>query len=101
MRGSRALSIRPNLAVHRSGAFFVTRTKKGIRFRRRYSHSIDVSTGLPSDHTVMLASASSRKHYSDPLRRIYYHDAEQDRNLRFLTNNFDLPALTVCLLYKS
>ncbi len=85
----------------RSGAFFVTRTKQGIRFRRRYSHPIDASTGLRSDHTVVLASASSRKHYPDPLRRIHYHDAEQDRHLRFLTNNFDLPALTICLLYKS
>ena len=87
--------------LHSSGAFFVTRTKKGILFRRRYSHPIDASTGLRSDHTVVLAAASSRKHYPDPLRRIHYHDAEQDRHLRFLTNNFDLPALTICLLYKS
>ncbi len=86
---------------HCGGAFFVTRTKRGVLFRRRYSHPIDAMTGLRSDHTVMLASASSRKHYPDPLRRIHYHDAEQNRNLRFLTNNFDLPALTVCLLYKS
>ena len=86
---------------HCSGAFFVTRSKKGIQLRRRYSHDIDASTGLRSDHTVVLAAASSRKHYPDPLRRIHFHDAEQDRNLRFLTNNFDLPALTVCLLYKS
>jgi len=86
---------------HAGGAFFVTRTKKGIQFRRRYSHDIDASTGLRSDHTVVLASAASRKHYPDPLRRIHFHDAEQDRFFRFLTNNFDLPALTVCLLYKS
>ena len=86
---------------HRGGAFFVTRTKRGVLFRRRYSHPIDASTGLRSDHTVVLASAASRKHYPDPLRRIHYHDAEQDRSLRFLTNNFDLPALTICLLYKS
>jgi transposase len=86
---------------HRGGAYFVTRTKRGVLFRRRYSHPIDATTGLRSDHTVILASASSRKHYPDPLRRIHYHDAEQDRHLRFLTNNFDLPALTVCLLYKS
>jgi len=85
---------------HASGAFFVTRTKKGIQFRRRTSHPIDPSTGLRSDHTVVLAAALSRKHYPDPLRRIHYHDAEQDRHLRFLTNNFDLPALTICLLYK-
>src|SRR6266849_1422148 len=86
---------------HAGGAFFVTRTKKGIQFRRRYSHDIDASTGLRSDHTVVLASSASRKHYPDPLRRIHFHDAEQDRFFRFLTNNFDLPALTVCLLYKS
>jgi len=86
---------------HRGGAFFVTRTKRGVLFRRRSSHTIDATTGLRSDHTVMVASASSRKHYPDPLRRIHFYDAEQDRHLRFLTNNFDLPALTVCLLYKS
>jgi transposase len=86
---------------HEAGAFFVTRAKKGIQFRRRYSRDIDASTGLRSDHTVVLAAPASRKHYPDPLRRIHFHDAEQDRFLRFLTNNFDLPALTVCLLYKS
>jgi Domain of unknown function (DUF4372)/Transposase DDE domain len=86
---------------HRGGAFFVTRTKRGVLFRRRYSRPIDTTTGLRSDHTVVLAAAASRKHYPDPLRRIRFHDSEQDRNLRFLTNNFDLPALTVCLLYKS
>src|SRR5260370_14601050 len=59
------------------------------------------SSGLRFDHTVVLASSASRKHYPDPLRRIHFHDAEQDRFFRFLTNNFDLPALTVCLLYKS
>ena len=86
---------------HRSGAFFVTRTKRGVLLRRRYSHPVDTSTGLRSDHTVVLTAAASRKHYPEPLRRIHFHDAEQDRHLRFLTNNFDLPALTVCLLYKS
>ena len=86
---------------HDGGAFFVTRTKRGILLRRRYSHPVDPETGLRSDHTVVLSSPASRKHYPDPLRRIHYHDAEQDRSLRFLTNNFDLPALTICLLYKS
>ena len=88
-------------AFHRGGAFFVTRTKRGVRLRRRYSRPVDASTGVLSDHTVVLESAGSRSHYPDPLRRIRFHDAEQDRNLIFLTNNFDLPALTICLLYKS
>jgi hypothetical protein len=86
---------------HRGGAFFVTRTKRGVRLRHRYSRPVDASTGVRSDHTVVLDSSASRDHYPDPLRRLRVHDAEQDRKLIFVTNNFDLPALTICLLYKS
>jgi hypothetical protein len=86
---------------HRSGAFFVTRTKQGILMRRRYSHPVDTTTGIRSDHTVVLASAASRKKYPDPLRRIHYYDEKHQRHLKFLTNNFDLPAITICHLYKS
>jgi hypothetical protein len=86
---------------HTAGAFFVTRAKRNLQFRRRYSHVVDRSTGLRSDHTVVMALAESPRRYPDPLRRVHYHDAEQDRHFRFLSNNFDLPALTICLLYKS
>lgn len=82
-------------------AFFVVRTKAGVRLRRRYSHPVADGSGVLSDHTVVLASSESAKHYPDALRRIRYHDAERDRRLVFLTNNFDLPALTIALLYKS
>jgi hypothetical protein len=86
---------------HRSGAFFVTRTKQGILLRRRYSHTVDTAAGLRSDHTVVLTSAASRKKYPAPLRRIHYYDEKHQRHLKFLTNNFDLPAITICHLYKS
>ena len=86
---------------HCAGAFFVTRTKKGILFRRLSSRPIDASTGVRSDQTVVLSSDSARKNYPDKLRRIHYYDAEQDHHFRFLTDNFDLPALTICRLYKS
>jgi hypothetical protein len=82
-------------------AFFVTRTKKGILLRRRYSHEVDKATRVRSDHTVVLTSSGSRKNYPDPLRRIHFYDEEQQRHLSFLTNNFDLPAITICHLYKS
>ncbi len=54
-----------------------------------------------SDQTVVLAAAASAKRYPDALRRVRYHDPGTDRRLVFLTNNFDLPALTIALLYKS
>src|SRR6267154_5055178 len=86
---------------HQCAAFFVVRSKAGIRLRRRYSHPVDKTTGALSDHTVVLESAQSARHYPAPLRRIRYHDAEHDLTLVFLTNNFDLPAITIALLYKA
>jgi len=86
---------------HRSGAFFVTRTKSNVLLRRHSSRAVDFSTGLISDHTVMLKTADSSKRYPDALRRVRYHDVEQNRTLVFLTNNFVLPALTIAQLYKS
>ena len=82
-------------------AFFVTRTKQGIRFRRRRSHPVDFATGLVSDHTVGLATATARRDYPDQLRRVRYVDPHTTKRLTFLTNNFTLPALTITHLYKS
>lgn len=86
--------------LHRALAFFVTRTKKGIRFKRRYSRPVDRTTGLRSDQTVVLAHPASRKRYPEPLRLIRFYDETQARYFRFVTNNFNLPALTICQLYK-
>ena len=86
---------------HTSGAFFVIRSKSGVVLQRRYSHAVDLSTGVRSDQTVVLASGDSPKHYPDALRRIRYYDDEHNLTLVFLTNNFDLPALTIAQIYKS
>src|SRR5207302_2607310 len=82
-------------------AFFVTRTKDNVVLQRRYSHPVDRATGVKSDHTVVLAAAGSSKHYPAALRRVRYFDAEHQRFLVFLTNNFELPPLTIANLYKS
>jgi hypothetical protein len=81
-------------------AFFVVRTKKNVLLQRRYSRSADRTTGLRSDHTVILTEITSAKAYPDPLRRVTYFDAETNKRLKFLTNNFVLPALTIARIYK-
>jgi IS4 transposase len=81
-------------------AFFVVRTKENILLQRRYSHPVDKSTGVRSDHTVILTAIESAKAYPDALRRISYFDAETEKRLKFLTNNFALPALTIAQIYK-
>ncbi len=83
-----------------AGAFFVTRYKKGIKLNRLESRPVDTSTGLRSDHTVWLVMETSVNHYPDRLRRVSYRNPEDGSVLIFLTNNFDLPALTIAQLYK-
>jgi Domain of unknown function (DUF4372)/Transposase DDE domain len=75
-----------------SAAFFVVRTKSNVLLQRRYSHPVDKSTGVRSDQTVVLSSFESASVYPDPLRKVSYYDAESDKRLKFLTNNFTLPA---------
>ena len=84
-----------------AAAFFVTRTKDNVLLQRRYSHAVDAASGVKSDHTVILVTPGSVKSYPAALRRVRYFDAEHQRFLVFLTNNFELPALTIANLYKS
>ena len=83
-----------------SSAFFVVRTKSNVLLQRRYSHPVDKSTGVRSDQTVILTSFESASVYPDALRRVSYFDAETNKRLKFLTNNFVLPALTIAQIYK-
>jgi len=83
-----------------SSAFFVMRTKSNVLLPRRYSHPVDKSTGVRSDQTVILTSFESASVYPDALRRVSYFDAVTNKRLKFLTNNFALPALTIAQIYK-
>jgi hypothetical protein len=84
-----------------AGAFFVTRAKVGLRVNWLESRPIDQRTGVRSDQIVWLSLPRSIEHYPDRFRRVSYRDPETAKALVFLTNNFNLPALTIALLYKS
>jgi len=88
-------------AVDQAGGFFVTRAKRNLDARRLYSAPVDRSTGLISDQTIALNGFYAAKHYPGHLRRIRYRDPETGKTLVFLTNQFVVPALTICALYKS
>jgi hypothetical protein len=87
-------------AITRSLAFFVIRGKSNLKCRRLYSHPVDKSTGVVCDQTILLTIPKSAEDYPDKLRRVRYYDAETDKTLVFLTNNFLLPAITIAQLYK-
>jgi hypothetical protein len=82
------------------GAFFVIHARSDLNAKRRYSQPVDRRTGLICDHTVVLGNPHSIARYPEGLRRIRFKDPESGKLLVFLTNNFALPALTICALYR-
>jgi hypothetical protein len=87
--------------LHLAGAFFVTRAKRNLDARRLYSNPADKQRGIVADQTIALNQYRSHRDYPSHLRRIRFRDPETGKNLVFLTNQFTLPAITVCALYKS
>ncbi len=86
--------------IHRAGAFFVIRVKSNFRFRRLYSQKADKAKGIQADQIIELHGFYARRDYPDRLRRIRYYDAEKEKRLIFLTNNFILPATTIAELFR-
>ena len=87
--------------LHQAGAFFVTRAKSNLDARRLYSAPTDRTTGIICDQTIALNGYYSQQHYPDNLRRIRLRDTDSAKTLVFLSNQFALPASTICALYKA
>ena len=87
--------------IHRSQAFFVLRAKRNTRFYTISSNIVDDSSGLRSDQIVRIKTLKSRAAYPERIRRIRYLDPETKKSLTFLTNHFELPALTIATIYKN
>jgi transposase len=88
-------------AMHLSQAFFVTRAKQGMCFKRRYSRPVDKDSGLRCDQTIMLAGVKSALVYASPLRRICYVVPDTGKRFVFITNNFTLTAFEIASLYRA
>jgi hypothetical protein len=86
--------------IHMCDAFFVTRAKDNINYRRLYSHSKDKTKGILYDQTILLNNYYTSKYYPEKLRIIKYHDKETGKVFIFLTNHFHLTATEIAQLYK-
>ena len=87
--------------INQTGAFFVIRLKKSIKWTRVISHPVDKSVGLRSDQEILLFSKKSKTKYPNRLRKISFRDELRDRTLTFLTNNFSLSAEKIAAIYKA
>ncbi|MCX6185984.1 MAG: IS4 family transposase [Bacteroidetes bacterium] len=86
--------------IHQQQAYFITRAKTNMKCRRIYSAKVDKTTGILYDQTIQLVNFYAVQQYAYKLRRIKYFDKETNKQFIFLTNNFELPALHVAMLYK-
>ncbi len=87
--------------VHLCKAFFVTRAKDNMNYRRLYSHAKYIKKGVIYDQTIMLNNHYASKYYPEKLRMIKFKDDLSGLTLIFLTNNSHLKATDIALLYKS
>jgi Domain of unknown function (DUF4372)/Transposase DDE domain len=88
-------------ALSQAAVFFVVRARDNMKYRRRYSHPVDKTTGLRSDQTIVLTGQASASDYPVPGRRVHFFDAEHHNDIVLFTNHFSLLALTIAQLYKS
>ncbi|MCB9081377.1 MAG: IS4 family transposase [Lewinellaceae bacterium] len=87
--------------INQARAFFVTRAKSNFAARRLYSKAVDKQSGLGCDQTICLKNYQAAKDYPSKLRRVKYYDQENDKTLVFLSNNFEVTAMEIALLYKN
>lgn len=87
-------------SIHRAKASFVIRAKRNLQFRRQYSRTVEKKTGVRCDQTIVLTGFYAAKDYPEQLRRIKYYDQAARKRFVFLSNNFELDALTIAQLYQ-
>lgn len=87
--------------INHRKAYFVIRAKSSLKYRRIYSAKVDKTIGVLCDQTGKLTGFYTSKDYPEKLRRVKYYDKENDRTFVFLTNNMEVTAAQVALLYKN
>jgi hypothetical protein len=86
--------------LHQCSAFFIVRAKSNTVLRRLYSMPVDKSSGIRCDQIVIPKTFYSHRGYPEKLRRIKFFDADKEKRLTFITNQFMLPAVTIANLYR-
>lgn len=86
--------------IHCCGAFYVTRAKDNMNYRRLYSQEKDIASGVLYDQSIMLNNHYASKDYPVKMRRIKFKDEQTGKEFIFLTNNFKLKASDITQLYK-
>jgi hypothetical protein len=87
--------------INKMEAFFVLRARDNLNFDRMYSKKTDKQSGVKYDQIGVFSAPRSRSRYPEKIRRIKYYDSETEVEFVFLTNNFELTATEIAILYKN
>lgn len=83
------------------GAYFVVREKHKMSYEvvadKKYNNP---SSGIMADQTIRFKGHKTKKQYPVELRRVVFYDHDGNRTFVFYTNNFEVTAEQVALLYK-
>lgn len=87
------------MAVHKAEAYFVTRMKKKVVYE--VVRELEGTNAIIlADRVIRFNSRWARHGYPYELRHIHFYSQEKNEVLGFLTNNFELDAATIALLYR-
>lgn len=82
-------------------AYFVVREKHKMVFKVVQDKQYDnPETGVMADQIIRFKGHKTKKNYPKELRRVVFYDKEGNRTFVFYTNNFEITAEEVALLYK-
>lgn len=88
-------------SIEMASAYFVVREKHKMVYEvvedKGYNNP---QTGIMADMTIRFKGHKTKKQYPNNLRRVVFYDHEGNRTFVFYTNNFDITAEDVALLYK-
>lgn len=87
--------------IEMSDAYFVVREKSKILYKvLEDKHCSNPDTGVMADQIIVFTGSKTKKQYPRELRRVVFYDSENNRTLVLYTNNFEVSAEQIALLYK-
>ena len=88
--------------INQLRAFFVIRQKVNMQYEIDDGEDLlSGEDGVLLDQTVHFALAKTINNYPGKLRRVVYYSQELGRTFTYLTNNWELRASDIALLYKN
>lgn len=87
--------------IHQSHSFFVVREKRKSKYAIEYdSNYNNPETGIMADQHISFKGIKTQKQYPEAIRRVVFYDKITNKTFVFYTNNTEITAEEVALLYK-